>query len=674
MNISNRTQTLLRLLLLIPVIILGLAGIIASSGGGGSGGANGGPTTIVSDPQVSMDDLGNAIVVANYEESEGGSSKNAIFYNFYHQGSGWEYAMSTGNQLTDKDQVTARNPAVAMNAIGNGIVAWEQWLEAEQEYRIYARRYDLGWMSTQLVDYRDPPIYNGDATNPRVAMNPDGNAIVVWMQGYKTDNSGDVIGLNAVWANRYDAATDSWFTTPRPISDFAGAANPQIAMDDNGNAIAVWEQGGNIFANRYVAGQANWFESSAEWVALGSSPQIAMDTSGNAIIVWQLDGDIYTIRYSLATGWAATPLQIDAGAGWASDPQIATNRWVPGSGSHRVMVVWKEDTGAATPTNIHARFYNDGLGWQATELIESGDRYVNDPHIAMDVNSRARVVWWQDDGPFGNPQYYIYTNQFQISQGWEGECRLDAGDRWGIGAPQIALDWGASIERVIAVWDNGLLAQLSGGRVYDYIWNGWTDGCGLVAPQNVSATADDGGVTVDWDTIGIATSYNIYWNTTGGVTTADNVINNIVYPFIPYDHTGLTNGTTYYYIVTAVNAAVEGPPSSEVSATPAASVVTFTLEVQAYGITGATGNVISSPAGIDCDAGSPLPNTCPYDFVNGTVVRLTAFPVAPNIFDSWGGTDSPSCILGVDGSGYNYCDITVFQDMSIMGMFGPPPP
>lgn len=662
MNTANRVRILLRLILLLSVIALGLAGIIASSGSSGGGG---GLKIIVSDPQIAMDGIGNAIVVANQEESEGGTKKNAVFYNFYEQGSGWQYAMATGNQLTDKDQASARNPAVAMNVIGDGIVAWEQWLEAEQEYRIYARRYDLGWLPTQLIDYRDPPIYNGDATNPRAVMDPDGNAVVVWLQGYNTDNNGNVIQLNALWANRYDAATDSWFLTPRPISAFAGAANPQIAMDNSGNAIAVWEQGGNIFANRYVAGQTSWNDNSAEWVALGSSPQIAMDTIGNAILVWQLDGDIYTIRYAPATGWTTTAVRIDAGAGWASDPKIATNRYSLGSGSERVMIVWKEDTGAGTLNNIYARLYNAN-GWQSPELIESSDRNANDSQVAMDVNSRARVVWWQDDGSLASPQYYIYTNHFDISQGWEGECRLDAGDRWGIGGPQIAVDFGATIERAITVWDNGLLAQLSGGRVYDYIWNSWTDGCGLAAPQNVQATAGDGQVTVDWDTIGVPTSYNIYWNTTGGVTTAGNAISDVVYPFIPYDHTGLTNGTTYYYIVTAVNAAVEGPPSSEVYATPTAGGATWTLEVQAYGISGATGNVTSSPAGIDCDT----PNTCTYDFVNGTLVRLTAYPVAPGVFDSWSGTDTCDT-TGVDGSGNNYCEKEIFQDTSMIAIFGP---
>lgn len=190
-------------------------------------------------------------------------------------------------------------------------------------------------------------------------------------------------------------------------------------------------------------------------------------------------------------------------------------------------------------------------------------------------------------------------------------------------------------------------------------------------PQmTLQATAGDGQVTLSWDAEAGATSYNLYWNETGNVTTADNAIIGVT---SPYDHSGLTNGTTYYYVFTAVGGSGESQPSSEAFATPTAGSVMFTLELQAYGISGANGNVTSSPAGIDCDAGSPQPNICTHDFMNGTLVRLTAVPVSPSVFDNWAGIDSCDSI-GVDGSGFDYCDVTIFQDMSITAIFSPPGP
>ncbi|OGW44344.1 MAG: hypothetical protein A2132_03750 [Nitrospirae bacterium RBG_16_43_11] len=89
-------------------------------------------------------------------------------------------------------------------------------------------------------------------------------------------------------------------------------------------------------------------------------------------------------------------------------------------------------------------------------------------------------------------------------------------------------------------------------------------------PSGVTATAGDGQVTISWGAAAGATVYNLYWSTTSGVTKATGTkISNVSSPYI---HTGRTNGTTYYYIVTAVNSYGESSESSQVSVTPSATV------------------------------------------------------------------------------------------------------
>ncbi len=86
------------------------------------------------------------------------------------------------------------------------------------------------------------------------------------------------------------------------------------------------------------------------------------------------------------------------------------------------------------------------------------------------------------------------------------------------------------------------------------------------APTNVSASAGDVQVTISWDSVTDATSYNIYWSTSTGVTKVTGTkISDVT---SPYTHTGRTNGTTYYYIGTAVNNNGESDESSEVSTMP----------------------------------------------------------------------------------------------------------
>lgn len=86
------------------------------------------------------------------------------------------------------------------------------------------------------------------------------------------------------------------------------------------------------------------------------------------------------------------------------------------------------------------------------------------------------------------------------------------------------------------------------------------------APGGVAASAGNAQVTVSWGAVSGATSYNVYWATSSGVLKSTGT--KITGASNPHTHTGLTNGTTYYYMVTAANAAGESVESSEASATP----------------------------------------------------------------------------------------------------------
>lgn len=95
--------------------------------------------------------------------------------------------------------------------------------------------------------------------------------------------------------------------------------------------------------------------------------------------------------------------------------------------------------------------------------------------------------------------------------------------------------------------------------------------CGAkpLAPSSVVANAGNSQVTINWTAVSGASSYKIYWATATGVTSSNGTaISNIT--STSYTHTGRTNGTAYYYVMTAVSSHGESVASSEVSATPQA--------------------------------------------------------------------------------------------------------
>ncbi len=87
-------------------------------------------------------------------------------------------------------------------------------------------------------------------------------------------------------------------------------------------------------------------------------------------------------------------------------------------------------------------------------------------------------------------------------------------------------------------------------------------------PAGVVATADNGQVSLSWPKVGNAAAYRVYYATSPGVSrSSGNRIEGIF--GTSYIKTGLTNDTTYYFVVTSVNASGESGESNEVSATPA---------------------------------------------------------------------------------------------------------
>nr|WP_269669433.1 S8 family serine peptidase [Paenibacillus sp. GSMTC-2017] len=90
-----------------------------------------------------------------------------------------------------------------------------------------------------------------------------------------------------------------------------------------------------------------------------------------------------------------------------------------------------------------------------------------------------------------------------------------------------------------------------------------------LAPTSVVATPGDGSIQISWDAVIGATSYTVKRGLTAGgpfTTVASNLV------ATNYLNTGLTNATTYYYVINASNGSGESPNSAVVLATPVTSI------------------------------------------------------------------------------------------------------
>jgi len=122
-------------------------------------------------------------------------------------------------------------------------------------------------------------------------------------------------------------------------------------------------------------------------------------------------------------------------------------------------------------------------------------------------------------------------------------------------------------------------------------------GAAPATPTGLAATAGNAQVALTWTASSGATSYNVkraavsggsYATIASGITTAS------------YTDTTVTNATTYYYVVSAVNTFGESGNSAQVSATPSAvppAGIAFRASATADNSSGATTITVSRPAG-----------------------------------------------------------------------------
>ena len=156
-----------------------------------------------------------------------------------------------------------------------------------------------------------------------------------------------------------------------------------------------------------------------------------------------------------------------------------------------------------------------------------------------------------------------------------------------------------------------------------------------VAPTGLTATPANASNTLRWTAVANASLYNLYFGAATGVTTVTGT--KIAGVANGYVHTGRTNGTPYFYIVTAVNSAGESPASTEATATPNAPTAAPT------GVTGVLGN-----------ASSTISWTAVTGATSYNLYRGTSAGVAIAGSTKTAGVTSPTVDAGTNGTAYYY--------------------
>lgn len=303
-------------------------------------------------PSAAMDDNDNAIITW-YQ----GNGSNIHIFKSENRGGSWSHPVDANDKISP-DGKDAYFPRVAMDNSGNAIIVWRQ-RDSSNNYQVFKSEYRSGsWTHpTDIDDNISPDGY--DVKYPQVAMDNNGNAVIVW---YQSDGS-----VDQVFKSEYRSG--SW-THPTDIDDNINPDGdncyyPQVAMDNNGNTIIVWEQDDgdstHIFISEYRSGSWTYPASLSDSISPDGknaflstyASQVAMADNGDAVVTWS---------------------QLDS----SSNRQIYRSVYQGNSWIH--------------PSDVDDNISPDGE-----------DAY--DPEVAMDDYGNTIIVWYQSNG--SNNQIFI---------------------------------------------------------------------------------------------------------------------------------------------------------------------------------------------------------------------------------------------------------------------------
>ncbi len=236
-------------------------------------------------------------------------------------------------------------------------------------------------------DWSSPTVISSkNATQPAIAVDPQGNSVAVWVSKEHSEtfiqSASRIVGSD-------------WKLIPFSLSQEGQNGDlPKVAVDNSGNAIAIWassfNSGMSIQASTLTFGEYIWNQpillSTADKIA--SSPQIKVDGIGNCIAVWSViqNGD-YHIQGAILQAGAAQ---------WKAlheiHPNLANNLALAVNNTGNSTIIW---VGHQNHKNIiQAAILPVGtLEWIQTRDLTPSNIDSSYPDVGMDATGNSIAVW-----------------------------------------------------------------------------------------------------------------------------------------------------------------------------------------------------------------------------------------------------------------------------------------
>lgn len=336
------------------------------------------------EPQVTMNNNGTAIAI--WQRSDGTTT---VIETSTYNGVTWGPVTTLSPSIAGS---AAGFPQVSINDSGNAIAVWHRFGGAVigVEYSTYN---GSTWSPFGTIT----SIVGQPATVPKLSMNSSGNAVTVWTR--------NIAGTNIIQASTYNGSVWSSIVTISPSTPGLSAGRCNVTMNDSGIAIAVWRHT-NGTVNRVETATYNgstW--GSAATISPPSTagqnaenPDVVMNNSGNAIAAWDRNlGTVIVIEATTYNGstWSSTIATLSPSSSAGQDavaPQLTMNE------SGNAIAAWERFNG--TVSIVEAASFN-GASWDPAVTLSPPSTAGQDavgPGVSMNDSGNAVAVWERNNG------------------------------------------------------------------------------------------------------------------------------------------------------------------------------------------------------------------------------------------------------------------------------------
>ena len=228
------------------------------------------------------------------------------------------------------------------------------------------------------------------AREPQIAVDEAGDAVAVW----KRSN-----GTNFVIEAATSPAGKGW-SLPSKLSDGTqNAERPQIAVDAAGDAVAVWARSNSTHlvveaATHPTGGGWSLPSKLSDEAQSAFNARVAIDAVGDAVAVWERSNGTHEVieatRHPAGGNWSA-PNKLSDEAQTAAEPQVAVDQ------AGDAVAVWDRFNG--TNQVVEAAAHPAGGGWSVPSKLSDEAQSAGEPQIAVDQAGDAVAVWERSNGP-----------------------------------------------------------------------------------------------------------------------------------------------------------------------------------------------------------------------------------------------------------------------------------